>query len=79
MRKHQVAERPARALIAHRLRYWAMSKSPAMHYVLPNTELHRTGLPLAVDLQPAEPPDTVPYVRRCGRGRGFRRPPIPEQ
>jgi RNA-directed DNA polymerase len=53
MRKHRVVERQARALIAHRLRYWAMSKRAAMHYVLPNTELHRLGLPtLAVDLNP---------------------------
>ena len=54
MRKHRVAEQPARALIAHRRRYWAASAHMAMHFVLPNVEFHRLGLPsLAVNLNPS--------------------------
>jgi RNA-directed DNA polymerase len=59
---------------------WRLAHCPALAIALPTAYLRSLGLACVAELRPAqsaEPPDTYPYVRWCGRGEAARLPPIP--
>ena len=61
-------EAAARQVAANSRRWWNNS-AKLLNTAQPTSSYARMGVPrLAHEPQPAEPPDTDPYVRGCGRG-----------
>ncbi|MGH7254686.1 MAG: group II intron reverse transcriptase/maturase [Nitrospirales bacterium] len=77
-RARGVPEPTARGAAAHVRRWWHVATHAALKIALPMSDVDAQGVPrLAASPPPAEPPDTDPYVRWCGRGTAGLIPAVP--